>query len=370
MMNRVAHFSFRKVALLGLLVAGQALGDEGIDALVRDAGLNEGPVAARDLDGWRPVRKIVVRDIGGFPDALRAEYGDVEIVAVTSAAEAVAAASGADAIIGYCSEDIAAAADRAHWIQIFSAGAERCLGVDAVAGGDILLTNMQKMSSPVIGEHAVAMLLSLARGIVPYAKQMPDGNWDPNLARGDRMVVLAGKTVLVVGLGGIGTAVAKRAHALQMTVIATRNSSRDGPDFVSYVGLSDELPALAGKADVIVNALPMTPATEDLFDAGLFAAMKPGTLFINVGRGGTVVTEDLVAALQDGRLAAAGLDVTDPEPLPPDHPLWQMDNVIITPHVSGSGGELERHGLLLMENVRRFIAGDALLNVVDPEKGY
>ncbi len=134
--------------------------------------------------------------------------------------------------------------------------------------------------------------------------------------------------------------------------------------------MSDELYELAGQADFIVNALPLTPATTGLIDQQFFAAVKKGAHFINVGRGRTVVTDDLVTALRDGSVAGAGLDVTDPEPLPSDHPLWQFDNVIITPHVAGRGANRNRHKMLAIENLKRFVAGDALLNVVDPNLGY
>ncbi len=127
---------------------------------------------------------------------------------------------------------------------------------------------------------------------------------------------------------------------------------------------------LAAEADVVINALPLTPQTRGIFDSAFFDAAKRGVIFINVARGGSVVTDDLVAALEDGRVAGAGLDVTDPEPLPPDHELWQMRNVIITPHIAWYGSGDERRRALEAENVRRFIAGDALLNVVDPERGY
>ena len=365
----------RYAFLIGLMAvtvvaAGAARAEVTIEQLIADAQLAEGPVAARELKGWRTPKKIVVRDVRGLAERLQADYPGTQIIGVDSSAGAVAQAAGADAIIGFCRDDIVAAADELVWIQIFSAGSERCLAVDKVGNGDILLTNMQKMSSPVIGEHAVAMMMSLTRGLVPYAKVMRDGAWERGMAESAGMTSLAGKTVLVVGLGGIGTAVARRAHGLGTYVIATRNSSRSGPDFVGYVGLSDELLTLAARADVVVNALPLTPKTTNLFDRAFFEAVKPGALFINVGRGGSVVTDELVAALKDGRIGGAGLDVTQPEPLPADHALWQMDNVIITPHVAGSGGERERHGVLVNENVRRFIAGDKLLNVVDPQKGY
>jgi phosphoglycerate dehydrogenase-like enzyme len=156
-----------------------------------------------------------------------------------------------------------------------------------------------------------------------------------------------------------------------MTVLAIRNSGIDGPSYVAEVGLTDKLLPFASRADVIVDTLPLTADTKGLVNKAFFDAAKRGALFINVGRGGTVVTADLVAALRDGRLGGAGLDVTDPEPLPADHPLWHAPNVLITPHVSASleGNEVPRW-LLARENLRRYVAGDKLLSEVDVKKGY
>ena len=358
------------ICLTALAAAVPVRADVSIERLIEDAGLEEGPVASRDLPGWRPPQKLVVRDSGELVAALREEFPGVVFVAAPTTEVASAEASDADAIIGYCSDDVVAGADELVWIQIFSAGAERCLAVDDVASGRIHLTNMQKMASPVIGEHAIGMMLSLTRGLTQQAKAMPEGNWNRSI--GDEIGIMSvdGKTALVVGLGGIGRAAAKRAAALGMRVIATRNSSRSGPDYVDYVGLSDELFELAAQADVVINALPLTPETEGLFDEAFFDAARPGIFFINVARGASVVTDDLVAALADGRVAGAGLDVTDPEPLPADHVLWRMPNVIITPHIAWYGNNRERQLALARDNIRRFIAGEALLNVVDPERGY
>lgn len=353
-----------------LLLACPVFAEVSIENLIEDAGLDEGTVAMRDFPGWRAPRKLVITEFAGLTAELRAEFPDLDIVGADSDAEARAEVADADALIGFCSDEVLEAGDRLVWVQIFSAGAERCVPVERVAGGDVVLTNMQKMSSPVLGEHAVAMMLALARGIVQYSKRMPSGEWNRGWVDDFGVMSVNGKTMLVAGLGGIGTAAAKRASGLGMRVIATRASSREGPDFVDYVGLSDELFELAAQADVVVNALPLTPETEDLFDAAFFDAAKRGHYFINVGRGGSVVTADLVAALNDGHVAGAGLDVTDPEPLPADHVLWQMDNVVITPHMAGFGSDRERHAALLKDNIRRFIAGEPLLNVVDPEKGY
>ena len=359
------------IACLGVAIAVAPVRAEvSIGSLIEDAGLREGPVASRDLPGYRTPQKLVVRDIADLVPSLQAEFPGVHFVAAPALSDAVAEAGDADAIIGFCAEELLAAADRVVWVQIFSAGAERCLVVEKMASGEILLTNMQKMASPVIGEHAVAMMLSLTRGLVQQAKTMPDGAWDRSVGEQTGMTSVDGKTLLVVGLGGIGRAAARRAAAYGMRVVATRNSTRSGPDYVDYVGLSDELLELAAQADVVINALPLTPDTEGLFDKAFFDAARPGMVFVNVARGASVVTDDLVAALADGRVAGAGLDVTDPEPLPADHPLWRMPNVIITPHIAWYGNNRERQLALARENIRRFIAGDALLNVVDPERGY
>ena len=351
--------------LLPALAAAQS-----IDELVAETGIRAGDVAMRDAPRWRKPAMVLFRGSAESAAELEAVVPELRIVAVDSLAAAVGAAADADAIIGFCSPELVAAAGKASWIQIFSAGAERCLAADGVANGEIVLTNMQKMSSPVIGEHAIAMMLSLSRGLTQFAKLMPSGQWDRSVTDSANVMPIADRTMLVVGLGGIGREVAVRAHALGMRVLAIRNSSRAGPEFVSYVGLPDELHTLAAEADVIVNALPHTPATEGSIDAEVFAAAKRGALYLSVGRGRTTVTEDLVAALREGQIGAAGLDVTDPEPLPRDHPLWQFDNVLITPHMSGFGGGTERHRLLLRENLQRFANGDELYNVVDPEQGY
>lgn len=355
---------------LALLVDSPVFADTELDRLIEQTGVKAGDVAMRDRPGWQEPRKIIVRNTRGFyADVADSDLG-VEIIGVKTEDEALRHAADADAIVGYCSERLLAAAPDVTWVQIFAAGAERCLAAERVASGDVVLTNMQKMSSPVIAEHVTAMVLALARRLGPYSKQMADGAWrrGPEMTTG--MQSVAGKTVLVLGLGGIGTESARRLAALDMKVLATRRSSRDGPEFVDYVGLSSERAQLAADADFIVNALPLTTETKGILDAEFFGAAKRGAQFINVGRGKTVVTNDLVAALESGQIAGAALDVTDPEPLPADHPLWRMSNVIITAHVAGRGGNFYRHRILAKENLRRFVAGEALLNVVDPARGY
>ncbi|MEM9531142.1 MAG: D-2-hydroxyacid dehydrogenase [Pseudomonadota bacterium] len=355
---------------VGVWLAQSGYAQTSIEELIEQTGVKAGNVAMRDHPGWREPQKIVLRNIGLPLERLQALLPDVEIVAVGTEAEALAHVSGADAVLGWCTDRLVAAGERLTWVQIYGAGAERCMPIERIADKSIVLSNMQKMSSPIIAEHMVAMMMSLARGLPQYARGMPEGQWLKGGAITQQMQTIAGKKLVVVGLGGIGTEIARRAAALGMRVSGTRRSSREGPAFVERVGLADELMDLVADADYIINALPLTQDTNRLFDATFFAGTKPGVYFLSVGRGRSVVTEDLVSALESGQVGAAGLDVTEPEPLPSDHPLWQMDNVLISPHVSAAGGSRDRHMVLLTENLRRFAAGEALLNVVDPDEGY
>jgi phosphoglycerate dehydrogenase-like enzyme len=279
----------------------------------------------------------------------------------------------ADVLIGLCTPEIIARGKNLRFIQLLNAGADSCTTIPEVAERGILVTNLQRIQGPHMAEHAIALTLALARALPQYGVEQAGGAWTRGFRerREEQLVELEGKTLLVVGLGGIGTEVAARAHGLGMRVIATRNSRREGPDYVEYVGLADEYRTLAARADVVVNATPLTADTRGMFDAAFFDALKVGAFFINIGRGESVDTAALVAALQRGQVSGAGLDVTDPEPLPPGHPLWSMRNVIITPHIATSSDvRSDRTLTLVVENVRRYMRGDALLSVVDLALGY
>ena len=348
---------------------------------IKQLGLDEGATALRDLPGWRAPKRLVINMNGPVTanskqslDALQAAAPDLEIVMVGSVEEMIAQAGTANAIAGgddsVCDERVLAAAKNLRWVSVYSAGVESCLGKKGLQKPGLVVTNMKAVLGPVMSEHTTALMCALSRSLQVSVARQGTAEWSGNF-RGSEPQALTGKTLLVVGLGGIGTEVARRAHALGMNVIATRASSREGPDFVSHVGLSDELPTLITQADVVVSTLPLVPSTTRLFDAKMFARMKKTAFFINVGRGGSVVTDDLVAALNTGVIAGAGLDVTEPEPLPKDHPLWKAKNIIITPHMSARSdlGQAVRE-LILREQLRRFVAGDKLLSVVDFQKGY
>jgi phosphoglycerate dehydrogenase-like enzyme len=342
--------------------------------VIKEMGLLEGATALRDTKGWKAPKKIVLTGMGPLEE-LQAMAPGVKFVLVNGAEQMAREVVDADAIGSgdnvVCDERVLAAAKKLRWIAVYSAGVEECLGKPEVRKPGIQVTNMRAIAGPVMAEHTIALAYALSRSLqVSVGNQALGKGWSRNFA-GSQPQALTGKTMLVVGLGGIGLEVAKRANALGMKVIATRNSSREGPGYVSHVGLPDELPTLIAQADVVVAALPLVPATTNLFDAAMFGRMKKTAYFINVGRGGSVVTNDLVAALNNGTIAGAGLDVTEPEPLPTDHPLWRAKNIIITPHMSAQSdlGQNVR-ATIYREQVRRFAAGEKLLSVVDFSKGY
>lgn len=303
--------------------------------------------------------------------SLQSAAPGVTLLAAADAAEAVRLAPTADAVLGSCNKAILDAGPNIRWVQSFNVSVDRCIALPAVRERQILITNMQKIGSPVIAEHVMALILSLARQRPAYANAQREHLWQPELQDSLPTLSLEGKTLLVVGLGGIGTAVAQRAHAFGMRVIATRSSGILPPAFISRLGKPKDLPAMMHEADIVVAALPVTSATRGVFDARMFANAKPSAYFINVGGSATVVTADLVAALQKRGIAGAGLDVVDGAPLPPEHPLWTLPNVIITPSVAtASDTGNENYWWLARENLRRYVAGDRMLSVVDLTREY
>ena len=359
--------------------------------------LREGDVAMRDMPAWAPLKKIVVRDIYGpgslGTTAARLEWisqvaPGVEFIAVDSLQDAIdkGLLLRAQAVIGIgCSPElIFAFGPEVQWTQSSSSGVEGCFfskGEDSARAHkimldrNIVLTNQRGVNSIALAEHALSLILALVQGVDIHIRRQDQHIWGRTFTDvvKDKNIdwELDGRTLLIAGLGTVGTEIARRANALGMRIIATRSSSRSGPDFVEYVGLAHELNELAAQADVVVGQLPLTAETFGVFDAEFFEAMKPTAYFINMGRGQHMVTDDLVAALRDGKIAGAALEALEPEPLPDDHPLWDMPRVIITPHVSDYSDKHEDTvWYLYRENLRRYIAGDKLLNVIDMEKGY
>ncbi|MDZ4831542.1 MAG: D-2-hydroxyacid dehydrogenase [Phycisphaerae bacterium] len=280
-----------------------------------------------------------------------------------------AEANGVDA--SYATPEFLQAAKNLVWVQAQSAGVDRYLTIPELATEEIVLTNMRGVHGPAIADHAFAMLLVLTRDLPTHLEGRTQGKWQREGSGVLTPDALTDKTLLVVGLGGIGTEIARRGHGFGMHVIATRRSAEPVPDFVERVGKPEDLLTLLPQADVVAIAVPLTPTTTGMFDQNAFNAMKPGSYLINIARGKVVDTGALIEVLASGHLGGACLDVTDPEPLPPDSPLWKFPNVVITPHVASRAEATDvRAWALFRENLRRFDAGEPLLNVVDRTAGY
>ncbi|HXS30558.1 MAG TPA: D-2-hydroxyacid dehydrogenase [Steroidobacteraceae bacterium] len=341
-------------------------------------GIQPAATAARENPRWRKPVKIVLLTWGQpwqRVEEIRRLAAGATVVLATDVASAAAAATDADVIMGrnpeICDPRIVNNAKQLRWLASLNAGVELCMGLPAVKAQNLVMTNMRGLDAPVIAEHAIALMLGLAHGLDRFAIDTSNHVWSRTSAARVPMQFMEGKTMLVSGLGGIGTEVARRAHGLGMRVVATRVGGSGKPDFVEHVGQPDELLALARTADVIVSAVPLTPQTTGMYDAKFFAVLKPSAYFINIARGGSVVTGALMAALNEGRLAGAGLDVVDPEPLPADHPLWNSPRILFTPHISsGSDVADDARWTIALDNLRRYVAGEPLLNQVDLVRGF
>lgn len=270
----------------------------------------------------------------------------------------------AEILLGRPPVDDLARAGGLRWLQLPSAGANTYVGR---ISGSILLTTANGVYGVPVSEHAFSLMLCLARSIQGYVRSQALGQWD----REGVFLELFDSTCGVLGLGDIGLAVVRRARGFGMRVVATRRNSDQEPEQVDKLYGPDDLERMLSECDFVVNCLPETDATRGILNRGMLRAMKRGSVLVNIGRGSTIDESALVEALEDGHLAGAGLDVFEEEPLPADSPLWQMPNVIITPHIGGASprGD-DRIAGLFLENLRRYVGGAPLQNVVDLELGY
>lgn len=276
-----------------------------------------------------------------------------------------------DVYFGTISKEDFVRAENLSWVQSISAGVEKQLFPDFTRS-EVVLTNAKGCYGPAIAEHTMGLLFALTRKIGSQIRQMRDHKWGGS---GDQME-MRGLTMGIVGFGGIGRQIARRARAMDMRVIAA-DIQGYYPEQIGdvcedlYHVHGGGLEKLLNQSDVVVCAAPHTPISEGMFGEAEFQQIKKGAYFINVSRGKVVKTQALQAALSSGHLRGAALDVTDPEPLPSDHPLWDFENVIITAHISGrSQYSWERVQSVFAENVQRYVHGFPLVNLVDKEAGF
>ena len=319
--------------------------------------------------------EVLTRFRAGFPEIRFVVPGEDEgaddrgmIVASDPAAVDVREADG---LIGWRLEPgMLASAPRLRWLHASGAGVER-YDLAEIAARGVMMTNSSGVSAPNMAEHVLGMMIALTRRFPTLIRSQSERRWrDTDTHR--EVQELLGQTVLIVGVGDIGQEVARRVAAFGMRVHGVRRRSGlpspHGFDTVFAIG---DLAESLAEADHVVVTLPHTPQSRGLFDAAVFAAMKTGAMVYNVGRGPVIDTEALIAALESGHLGGAGLDVTDPEPLPADSPLWAMENVLITAHTSGGTPRYwDRQESLIADTIRHIQRGTRPTTLVDVEAGY
>jgi phosphoglycerate dehydrogenase-like enzyme len=317
-------------------------------------------------------KKILVA--GGNPELvgqLQSASSQVKIVPVTGDA-IMREIVDADGFIGEITSAQVKAGKQLKWVGLMSAGVERSLfpadGTSALRDSNIILTNNKVVQGPEIADHALAMLLMLSRNLYKLYQNDQNQVWDPRSFHG---IELNGKTAVVIGMGGIGNQIAVRAWAFGMNVIGVDPEDRPFTPFVKRYVKPDQLDDVMPEADVVFISVPDTPKSHKMMGGREFSLMKKNSYFIAVSRGAIYDMPGLVKAMDEKRLAGAGVDVTDPEPLPKDHALWKFDNAVITPHIAGrSDMDAGRMVGTLRENVKRFVEGKPMINVVDKQKGY
>jgi phosphoglycerate dehydrogenase-like enzyme len=301
---------------------------------------------------------------------LAAALPELNVVVAEDTTEAERAIEGADGAFGSISATLLSKARRLRWLQAPAAAPPAGYYFPELIAHPVTVTNMREIYNDHIGAHVMAYVLSFARGLTHYIPQQLRREWKP-LPPDTGVIHLPGSTMLIVGAGGIGAEVARLAKAFAMPVLATDARRTSPPLGVDELYGPDQLDRLLPRADFVVLTVPHTPATEGFMDRSRFQCMKPTAFFINIGRGRTTRLTDLVASLQAGEIAGAGLDVFEQEPLPPEHPLWMVPNVLITPHVAGYGPYLdERRFEIVLDNCRAMINGTPLRNVVDKQSWF
>ena len=275
----------------------------------------------------------------------------------------------ADIFIGHAKVpvpwDEVVAGGRLQWIQSSAAGLDHCL-VPSVVESSIQVTSASGLFAHQVAEQTIALLAGIYRGLPTFFRAQQQKEFIRRPTRD-----LRDSTVGILGFGGNGRRIAEVLSAFQTRILATDVFPWDCPPCVEQLWPPDQLNQLLPQVDILILCVPLNPETEGMIDQQTLQMMKPGSVLINVARGPVVVEQDLVEALQSNHLHAAGIDVTEVEPLPSDSPLWDLENVIITPHVGAqSARRVDDTTDLACDNLRRFLAGDTLLNLVDKRLGY
>ena len=301
-----------------------------------------------------------IREAGGPETVIRVAH---------TPAEARAAAPETEVLLGWIDPELLAAMPRLRWVHGTASGVDQFV-FPAFVEHAAILTGEKGLVGPHLADHAFALLLGLTRRVAAAAQAGP-ASWEARLDYRRVAIELDGLTMGIVGFGGTGREVARRAQGFGMEVLAVDRDVVANTPNVPLVRQMNWLPRLLEQSDVVTICAPLTDETRGLFNADVFAQMQPGAILVNVTRGEIVDGEALLAALQSGRLGGACLDVFPEEPLPPAHPFWTMENVVMTPHTAGASQRRAARNLeRFVGNVRRFRRGQPLIGSVDKAAGY
>jgi phosphoglycerate dehydrogenase-like enzyme len=291
---------------------------------------------------------------------------EVRVVVAEDAATAEREIVDAEAAFGWLGADLLARATKLRWLQAPQAAPAAGYYYPELINHSLAVTNFREIFNDHISAHIMAFVLAFARGLHIYIPQQLRRVWAKSSQESGDVVHLPESTALIVGVGGIGAETARLLAAFGVTVLATDARRITAPEGVAELHPPEALDDLLPRADFVILTVPHTPATEGLFHRARFQRMRRSAFFINIGRGMTTKLDDLVAALNAGEIAGAALDVYEIEPLPAEHPLWTMPNVLLTPHMAGHGPYLnDRRFQIMVDNCRSFAAGRPLRNVVD-----
>ena len=309
-----------------------------------------------------------------FPERLRKDFPQLDVVHLSSYDGFEDHLQDAEIVIAWSLRpEQFKAARKLRWIHSPAAAVHQLIFPELV-NSDVILTNSSQVHGPVVAEHVIALLFALAKRLSDAVCLQQKHSWgQESMWRGrPRPRELAGATVGLVGIGSIGRGVAKRASALGMRVVATReHPEKESPENVDQIFPNSQIDALLCQSDYVILAAPLTSATRSLMNADRFEKMKADACLINVSRGPLVDQDALAQALREKKIGGAALDVFDQEPLPSDSPLWDLENLLITPHTAAMTEKLwERHYKLISENLRRYLAHHPLQAMVDKQKGY
>ena len=300
-------------------------------------------------------------------EKIKSVSSNVEVVVAESHNDQLANIADTDVILGGVSHDLFPKAKKLKWLHVPSAGVDGVLFPEFISS-DVILTSMKGYVGIHLADHAMALLLALIRGIHTALR---NPRWETTGRIRANAIELIDKTMGIIGFGGTGFEVAKRANAFGMEIIALDTENVKKPDFVKAIWKPDRFYDLLECSDVVTICAPLTDSTFGMFNINAFRKMKRSAILINVTRGKIVDEPSLMQALEEKLISAVGLDVTPQEPLPPDSPLWNMENVIITPHTSGgSPARLDRMAEHFCDNLKRFLANQPMISVIEKNKGY